>query len=155
MNRTRTFAALLVVLFLGAVGVGVVLGDEDRPTNLVAASVDEPTTTTSIARTTTTKLPATTTTKAPTTTARPTPTTTPRRVIPTSVYVPTTSPTTTTPPTPPTTAPPPTVTTTTLPNVDLVLCAQINSQYDSQGLHDDPSRVALLKSVNCPPYFWD
>ena len=76
MNRTRMFVTVLGALFLSSVGVGVILGQEDQPSQLVAAAVTDSTTTT-VARPTTTRAPATTV--APTTTTVPKPATTVRR----------------------------------------------------------------------------
>src|SRR5436190_19307240 len=72
MNRTRLFVALLGAIFLSAVGVGVVIGQEDRPMTQVASTAPVETTTT-VPRPTTTRAPATTTS----TTRAPAPTTTP------------------------------------------------------------------------------
>ncbi|MEA2827568.1 MAG: hypothetical protein QOG43_2007 [Actinomycetota bacterium] len=148
MNRTRLYVALLGAIFLSAVGVGVVIGKEDRPMTQVASSA--PVTTTTVARTTTTHAPtpSTTAAPAPTTTAAP-PTTAARPV--------TTVPVVTLPPTtqPPVTEPPTTqATTTTLPAYDPIKCAEINTQFDIQGQHDNPDRVPLLQAFHCPEFYW-
>ncbi len=153
MNRTRLYAALLGVIFLSAVGVGLVIGEEDRPMTQVA-STGAVVTTTTVARTTTTRAPATTTTTvapAPSTTAAPP--TTVRRPASTIAPVATLPPTTQPPVTePPVTEPPPTTTTT--PPYDPIKCAEINTRYDVLGEHDNPERVPLLQAFHCPEFYW-
>jgi hypothetical protein len=147
MNRTRLFVALLGAIFLSAVGIGVVIGQEDRPMTQVAATV---VTTTTVPPTTTTRAPATTTTTttpAPTTTAAP-PTTVRRpvtTVAPVATLPPATAPPATEPPAP---------TTTTAPPYDPIKCAEINSQFDIQGQHANPDRVPLLQAFHCPEIYW-
>ncbi len=151
MNRTRLFVGLLAAIFLSAVGVGVVLGQEDRPMRQVASTTAIESTTTTVARTTTTRAPSTTTTTAapaPTTTAAPPTTARPATTVATIVTIP---PTTQLPVTEPPTS---LVTTTTIPPYDPIKCADINNTYDVQGMHDDPSRVPLLQAFNCPPRYW-
>jgi hypothetical protein len=151
MNRTRLFAALLGVIFLSAVGIGFVIGDEERPMTQVASTdTIVATTTTTVARTTTTRAPATTTSTtvapAPATTAAPS--TTVRRPVVTI------APSVTVPPTteaPPVTEPP--TTTTTAPAYDPIKCAEINASYDSVGQHDNPDRVSLLRAFHCPVFY--
>jgi hypothetical protein len=149
MNRTRLYAALLGVIFLSAVGVGVVIGEEDRPMTEVASTESVVTTTTVARTTTTTRAPATTTTTvapAPSTTAAPP--TTLRRPAATIAPVVTLPPTTQ----PPVTEPPPTTTTT--PPYDPIKCAEINTQFDIQGQHDNPDRIPLLQAFHCPEFYW-
>lgn len=148
MNRTRLFVGLLTALFLAAVGVGVIVGEDDRPDRLVAATVVVESTTTTVARTTTTT--PTTTTTAPTTTS----TTTPRPA--TTAAPATTRPTTPATTAPPATDPPTTVATTpptTMPNA--LVCAEINRRYEVAGLYDDPGRLIELGVAECAPRFYE
>ncbi len=153
MNRTRLFVGLLTAIFLSAVGIGVVLGQEDRPMRQVASTTPVETTTTVARTTTTTRAPATTTSTtkapAPTTTAAP-PTTSrpPTTVAPIATLPPTTEPPVTEPPTS-------LVTTTTAPPYDPIKCAEINRLYDIDGKHDDPGRVPLLQAFGCPAFYWE
>ena len=149
MNRTRLFVALLGAIFLSAVGVGVVIGQEDRPMTQVASTAPVETTTT-VPRTTTTRPPATTTSTtlapAPTTTAAPATTVRPATTVAPLATLP-----------PPTTQPPvtePPTTTTTTPAYDPIKCAEINTQFDIQGQHDNPDRVPLLQAFHCPEFYW-
>ncbi|HEX7277033.1 MAG TPA: hypothetical protein VF244_06630 [Acidimicrobiales bacterium] len=146
--------ALLGAIFLAAVGIGVVLGDVDRPMQEAASTFVPDTVVTTAPRPTTTVPRATTTTAAPTTTTTaasvPATTVAPRPV--TTIAVATTQPPVTEPPTtePPTTLAP----TTTVAPYDAVKCADINSQYLKANAYDDPTRVALLKLNNCPAFYW-
>ncbi len=152
MNRPRLFVAFLGAIFVAAVGIGVVVGD-DRPMQEVSSAdlVQVTTTvearpTTTVPRTTTTKAPATTTTTgAPTTTVAP-------RVVTTRPPVVSAPPSTQ----PPITQPPTTVAPTTSSTLgyDPVKCADTNTQYLKANAYDDPTRVPLLKLYNCPPYYW-
>ena len=154
MNRTRLFVGLLGVIFLSAVGLGLVIGKEDRPMTQVAASNAIVTSAPTVPPTTTTQAPATTsTTAAPaapvTTTAAPP--TTIRRPATTVATVVTLPPTTQ----PPITEPPTSLATTTTAQVyDPIKCAEINTQFDVQGQHDNPDRVPLLQAFHCPEFYW-
>jgi len=154
MNRTRLFVALLAVLFVSAVGVGVLVGDEDPPDRLVAAS-EVTATTTTVPRPTTTRPRPTTTTTSPTTTTTLAPiattaaprstTSVPRTTLP--VTTATTAPPATT--IPPTTTPPPTA-----PPFDNAFCSAINAEYIAADNYDDPSRIRRLQEANCPPRYF-
>ena len=149
MNRTSIRIGLLGVIFLSAVAVGLVVGEEDSPMTQVAATatiVDSPTTT--VARATTT-VPATTTTVPVTTTAAPP--TTVRRPVTTAATVVTLPPITE----PPVTEPPTTLApTTTTPAYDPIKCAEINNAFDVEGQHDNPDRIPLLQAFHCPELYW-
>ena len=151
MNRTRVYAGLLAVIFLSAVGIGFVIGEEDRPMTQVAATdfvVDPPATT--VARATTTIPASTTTTVAPVTTTAAPPTTV-RRPVTTAATVVTLPPVTE----PPVTEPPTTLApTTTTPAYDPIKCAEINNVFDVQGQHDNPDRIPLLQAFHCPELYW-
>ena len=151
MNRTSVRIGLLGVIFLSAVAVGLVVGEEDRPVTQVAASdtiVDSPATT--VVRVTTTVPAATTTTVAPVTTTAAPPTTVRRPVVTVATVV--TLPPVTEPPVtePPTTLAP----TTTAPGYDPIKCAEINNAFDVQGQHDNPDRIPLLQAFHCPELYW-